>query len=51
MRDMRGLRLLPDAVLAEAPQLDLLHVPGGFGKEAVMDDEEVLACFRCAPAR
>ena len=45
-RDMRGLRLLPDAVLAEAPQLDLLHVPGGFGQEAVMDDEEVLAWIR-----
>jgi cyclohexyl-isocyanide hydratase len=45
-RDMRGLRLLPDAVLAEAPQLDLLHVPGGYGQEAVMDDEEVLAWIR-----
>lgn len=41
-RDMRGLRLLPDAVLRDAPQLDLLHVPGGFGQEAMMDDEEVL---------
>jgi cyclohexyl-isocyanide hydratase len=45
-RDMRGLRLQPDAVLAEAPQLDLLHVPGGFGQEAVMDDEEVLSWIR-----
>jgi cyclohexyl-isocyanide hydratase len=45
-RDMRGLRLLPDAVLADAPQLDLLHVPGGFGQEAVMDDEDVLAWIR-----
>src|SRR5438034_7067081 len=45
-RDMRGLRLLPDAVLAQAPQLDLLHVPGGFGQEAVMEDEEVLAWIR-----
>jgi cyclohexyl-isocyanide hydratase len=39
----RGLRLLPDAVLTEAPQLDLLHVPGGLGQEALMDDEDVLA--------
>lgn len=45
-RDMRGLRLLPDAVLAEAPQLELLHVPGGYGQEAVMDDKEVLAWIR-----
>jgi cyclohexyl-isocyanide hydratase len=46
VRDVRGLRLLPDAPLTEAPQLDLLHVPGGFGQEALMDDEEVLAWIR-----
>ncbi|HXP31082.1 MAG TPA: DJ-1/PfpI family protein [Stellaceae bacterium] len=45
-RDLRGLRLTPDAVLAEAPQLDLLHVPGGFGQEALMNDEHVLAWIR-----
>src|ERR1700676_4127784 len=37
-----GLRLTADAILAEAPQLDLLHVPGGFGQEALMADDEVL---------
>src|SRR5580658_1034263 len=42
-RDMRGLGLVPDGALAEAPQLDLLHVPGGFGQEALMDDADVLA--------
>jgi cyclohexyl-isocyanide hydratase len=42
VRDVRGLRLTPDATLANAPQLDLLHVPGGFGQEALMDDDEVL---------
>jgi len=30
------------ATLAEAPQLDVLHVPGGPGQEALMDDSEVL---------
>lgn len=40
--DVRGLRLLPDAAIAEAPQLDVLHVPGGFGQEALMDDHETL---------
>ena len=30
VRDLKGLRLTPDAVLADAPQLDVLHVPGGF---------------------
>ncbi len=43
VRDIKGLRILPDATLAEAPQLDVLHVPGGFGQEKLMDDEEVLA--------
>ena len=46
MRDLRGLRLMADAALTEAPQLDLLHVPGGFGQEALMDDEDVLAWVR-----
>lgn len=46
VRDLRGLRLLPDATLAEAPQLDVLHVPGGFGQEALMDDEIVLDWLR-----
>src|SRR5690349_10233919 len=46
VRDLRGLRLVPDAALTEAPQLDLLHVPGGFGQEALMDDEDVLAWIR-----
>jgi cyclohexyl-isocyanide hydratase len=46
VRDLRGLRLMPDAALTEAPQLDLLHVPGGFGQEALMDDEDVLTWVR-----
>ena len=43
VRDVNGLRLAPDAALADAPQLDVLHIPGGFGQEALMEDEEVLA--------
>ncbi len=46
VRDVCGLRLSPDALLAEAPQLDVLHVPGGWGQEALMDDEEVLGWVR-----
>ena len=46
VRDGRGLRLTPDAALADAPKLDVLHVPGGFGQEGVMDDEEVLGWVR-----
>jgi len=53
MRDVKGLRLIPDATLAEAPQLDVLHVPGGFGQEALMEDEEVLdwICRQAAGAQ
>ncbi len=46
VRDLKGLRLTPDAALAEAPPLDVLHVPGGFGQEALMEDAEVLAWLR-----
>jgi cyclohexyl-isocyanide hydratase len=46
VRDLKGLRLTPDAALADAPQLDVLHVPGGFGQEALMEDEEVLSWIR-----
>jgi cyclohexyl-isocyanide hydratase len=46
VRDLKGLRLTPDAALADTPQLDVLHVPGGFGQEALMEDDEVLAWIR-----
>src|SRR5215813_3624744 len=46
VRDIRGLRLTPDAALADAPPLDVLHVPGGFGQEALMEDAEVLDWIR-----
>ncbi|XYD09357.1 DJ-1/PfpI family protein [Methylobacterium sp. NMS12] len=46
VRDVRGLRMLPDATLAEAPRLDVLHVPGGTGQEALMRDAAVLGWIR-----
>lgn len=46
VRDLKGLRLTPDAALADAPPLDVLHVPGGFGQEALMEDIEVLDWIR-----
>ena len=46
VRDLKGLRLAPDAALAGAPHLDVLHVPGGFGQEALMEDEAVLGWIR-----
>ncbi|MDP4023142.1 DJ-1/PfpI family protein [Methylobacterium sp. NEAU 140] len=50
VRDVRGLRLTPDATLDAAPQLDLLHVPGGYGQEALMEDEAVLGWIRAQAA-
>jgi putative intracellular protease/amidase len=46
VRDISGLQLTPDEILAHAPQLDLLHVPGGFGQEPLMEDEEILNWIR-----
>jgi cyclohexyl-isocyanide hydratase len=46
VRDLKGLRLTPDAPMTDAPQLDVLHVPGGFGQEALMEDVEVLEWIR-----
>jgi cyclohexyl-isocyanide hydratase len=46
VRDYRGLRITPDAAIGDAPQLDVLHVPGGFGQEALMDDTAVLDWLR-----
>lgn len=50
VRDVNGLRLVADGLLGEAPQLDVLHVPGGFGQEALMEDEEVLSWLRTQAA-
>jgi len=46
MRDFRGLRMLADKTFTEVPQFDVLHIPGGPGQEALMEDEEVLSFLR-----
>ena len=46
VRDVKGLLLTSDAALTEAPQLDVLHIPGGPGQEALMEDEAVLDWVR-----
>jgi cyclohexyl-isocyanide hydratase len=46
VRDLKGLWLMPDASLADAPPLDVLHVPGGYGQEALMEDTAVLGWIR-----
>jgi cyclohexyl-isocyanide hydratase len=46
VRDHRGLRITPDSAIADAPDLDVLHIPGGFGQEALMEDAVVLDWIR-----
>ena len=50
VRDLRGLRITPDATLAQAPRLDVLHIPGGQGQEALMRDAAVLGWIRSQAA-
>jgi len=46
LRDIQGLILTPEMSIAEAPELDVLLVPGGYGQQQLMNDEEVLALIR-----
>jgi cyclohexyl-isocyanide hydratase len=46
IRDVQGLRLFPDLSIAEAGFFDVLVVPGGYGQQALMHDEEVLGLIR-----
>jgi len=46
VRSDTGLTMLADTALAEAPQLDILCVPGGPGVAALMEDAEVLDFLR-----
>lgn len=44
--DDMGLAFAPTSTLADAPQLDILCVPGGYGCAAMMEDAEVLDWLR-----
>jgi cyclohexyl-isocyanide hydratase len=46
VRDMQGLQLAPDMSIAEAGIFDVLLVPGGYGQQALMHDEQVLGKIR-----
>lgn len=41
-----GLKLAPEVSFADAPQFDVLMVPGGPGQIPLMDDQEVLGFLR-----
>src|SRR5215470_6935027 len=42
VRDIQGLKLSPDVAIAEAGMFDVLLVPGGYGQQMLMHDDEVL---------
>ena len=46
IRDVQGLRLTPDVRISEAEVFDVLLVPGGYGQQALMHDEQVLELIR-----
>jgi len=43
-----GLRVIPHCGFDDAPKIDLLVVPGGFGTRALLDDSETLEWIRGA---
>ena len=50
IRDVAGLILTPGTTLDEAPPLDVLVVPGGYGQQELMEDEAVLSFLRTQAA-
>jgi len=50
-RSDTGLRLRPDASYADAPQLDVVFVPGGPGVNDAMEDEALLRFLRTQAER
>jgi hypothetical protein len=50
IRDVQGLQLIPDVSIAESRMLDVVVVPGGYGQQALMHNEEVLGLI-CAAAQ
>jgi len=46
VRDIQGLVLTPEMSIADSPEFDVLLVPGGFGQQQLMNDEEMLSLIR-----
>lgn len=46
VRDVHGFIITPEKTLTDAPQLEVLVVPGGSGQEVVMNDEAILDFIR-----
>jgi cyclohexyl-isocyanide hydratase len=46
IKDIHGLQLVADKTFDQVEHLDVLHVPGGPGQQAFMDDEQLLSFIR-----
>ena len=46
IRAAKGMRVLPDAAIAQVEQLDIICVPGGQGARALLDQADVLDWVR-----
>lgn len=46
VRDVKGLLLTPEITITEAPDLDLLVVPGGLGQQEIMDDADIIGLIK-----
>lgn len=46
IRAVNGLSVNPDLAIADAPQADVLIIPGGAGSRAVMTDKDTIAWVR-----
>ena len=51
MRSETGMAILPTATFGDAPEPDVLFVPGGYGQVAATEDAETLAYLAHAGAR
>jgi cyclohexyl-isocyanide hydratase len=51
VRSEWGLTISPDATFADAPTLDVLCVPGGWGVNECLDDEELIGFLRARGER
>ena len=43
VRDVKGLIVTPTMSISQAPLFDILHVAGGLGQQALMDDQEIMS--------
>jgi cyclohexyl-isocyanide hydratase len=52
IKDFHGLSLVADKTYDQMPdELDVLHIPGGPGQQALMDDEETISFIRSHAAK